>query len=343
MPTHIPTSSHTTGQWSLKMKMRFFGGKGASGFSANSTAEEVTDGIDATGLAAVVTGGASGIGAETARVLALRGAHVIIGDKNLAAGLQTRESILKQIPSAKVDVKELDLSSMVSVRNFAKQFISTGLPVNLLINNAGVMGVPYKLSVDNIELHFATNHVGHFLLTDLFLDTMKKTAQESKIQGRIVNVGSMAHFTTYPEGIRFDKINEEASYRPFSAYCVSKLASILHANELSRRLKDEGADVTANSLHPGFVYTKIVDHYPFMETTIMRFVKMISAFFIKDIHQGAATTCYAALHPQVRGVSGKYFSDCNLSEPWAQATDMDLAKKLWDFTSNLIKDTSLLD
>ncbi|KAL9676047.1 hypothetical protein QQ045_004260 [Rhodiola kirilowii] len=259
----------------------------ASGFSASSTAEQVTLGIDATGLTSIVTGGASGIGAETARVLALRGAYVIIGDKNMAAGQETKEAILKQNPAAKVEVMELDLSSMASVRSFVAQFKSTGLQLNLLINNAGVMGIPFALSVDNIELHFAINHVGHFLLTDLLLETMKNTAAESKKEGRIVNVSSVAHYCSNLEG-HLDKINCGASYNSFLAYRVSKLATILHANELSRRLK------------------------------------------------AAATACYVALHPQVLGVSGKYFSDCNLSKPWAEATDIVLAKKLWDFTSSLI-------
>uniref|UniRef100_A0A7N0U483 Short-chain dehydrogenase/reductase n=1 Tax=Kalanchoe fedtschenkoi TaxID=63787 RepID=A0A7N0U483_KALFE len=317
--------------------MRVFWGKGESGFSAYSTAEEVTEGISAAGLTAIVTGGASGMGAEIVRVLALRGAHVVIGDRNVSGGHETKEAIMKQIPAARVDVMELDLSSMASVRNFAAQFKSTGLPLNLLINNAGVMGIPYKLSVDNIELHFAINHVGHFLLTDLLLDTMKETAQESKIQGRIVNVSSMAHFHTYPEGIRFDKINDEASYGGFLAYRVSKLANILHANELARRLKEEGADVTANSLHPGAVWTPIMNHLPIMNGTIMRYVGTIGRFLVKDVHQGAATACYIALHPQVKGVTGKYFSNCNLSKPWPQATDVNLANKLWDFTSSLIK------
>uniref|UniRef100_A0A7N1A023 Short-chain dehydrogenase TIC 32, chloroplastic-like n=1 Tax=Kalanchoe fedtschenkoi TaxID=63787 RepID=A0A7N1A023_KALFE len=253
--------------------MWLFSRKDRSGFSSNSTAEEVTQGINAAGLTAIVTGGSSGIGEETSRVLALRGAHVILAVRNTAAGRTSKEKILKQTPTAKVDVMELDLSSIGSVKNFASQFKSTGLPLNLLINNAGISMVPYNLSVDGIELQFATNYVGHFLLTNLLLDTMKETSRRSNVEGRILNITSTAHFTFHKEGICFEKLSDKARYTGygrFSAYRVSKLANILHANELSRRLREEGANVTANSLHPGVVTTKIVDHLLFRSSVINR-------------------------------------------------------------------------
>uniref|UniRef100_A0A7N0U6A5 Short-chain dehydrogenase TIC 32, chloroplastic n=1 Tax=Kalanchoe fedtschenkoi TaxID=63787 RepID=A0A7N0U6A5_KALFE len=314
-----------------------FWGKSASGFSAASTAEEVTQGIDATSLTVIITGASSGIGAETARVLALRGARVILAVRNTAAGRRTREMILEEIPSAKVDVMELDVSSMASVKSFASLFISTGLPLNVLINNAGVCQLPYQLSADGIEMQFATNHVGHFLLTDLLLDTMKETARRSNVEGRILNVSSAAHYSFFWQGIDFERINDESSYGAFSGYRVSKLANILHTNELSRRLREEGANVTANSLHPGLINTKIVDHLPPNRSIFMRIVMLISLLYLKDIHQGAATTCYVALHPQVEGVGGQYFVNCNLAKPCGLATDAKLAKKLWDFTRDLVK------
>ncbi|PIN22259.1 Dehydrogenases with different specificities (related to short-chain alcohol dehydrogenases) [Handroanthus impetiginosus] len=240
--------------------MWFFRGKGPSGFSASSTAEEVTNGIDGSGLTAIVTGASSGIGAETARVLALRGVHVVMGIRNMAAGNEVKKTIIKDIPGAKVDAKELDLSSLASVRKFASDFTSSGRPLNLLINNAGVMATPFKLSKDNIELQFATNHLGHFLLVNLLLDTMKKTARDTKREGRIVNVSSEAHRIPYGEGIRFDKLNDEEGYKRWGAYGQSKLANVLHANELARRLKEEGADITANSLHPGVITTNLFRH-----------------------------------------------------------------------------------
>ncbi|GAY41119.1 hypothetical protein CUMW_057010 [Citrus unshiu] len=141
------------------MMMRLFNRKGPSGFSASSPAEEVTQGIDATGLTAIVTGASSGIGAETTRVLALRGVHVFMAVRNMAAGTDVKDAIVKEIPTAKVDVLELDLSSLASVRKFASDFTTKGLPLNILINNAGIMASPFMLSKDNIELQFATNHL----------------------------------------------------------------------------------------------------------------------------------------------------------------------------------------
>ncbi|VVA31624.1 Hypothetical predicted protein, partial [Prunus dulcis] len=139
--------------------MGIFSRKGPSGFSASSTAEEVTKGIDGTGLIAIVTGASSGIGAETSRVLALRGVHVVMAIRNMDAGAKVKEAILEEISNAKIDVMELDLSLLASVRKFAADYNSSGLPLNILINNAGVGASPFKLSQDSIELLFATNHL----------------------------------------------------------------------------------------------------------------------------------------------------------------------------------------
>ncbi|XP_059441210.1 short-chain dehydrogenase TIC 32, chloroplastic-like [Corylus avellana] len=314
--------------------MWIFGWKGQSGFSARSTAEEVTQGIDGTGLTAIVTGSSSGIGVETTRVLALRGVHVIMAVRNMDAGRNVKEQILKEIPNAKIDVMQLDLSSMGSVRKFASEYNESGLPLNLLINNAGVMASPFMLSQDNIELQFATNHLGmwgHFLLTNLLLDTMKKTARESNKEGRIVIVASEGHRFVYREGIRFDKINDESGYNMLFAYGQSKLANILHANELARRLKEEGVEITANSLHPGAIVTNLLRHHSFISVI----ASTLGKYVLKNVHQGAATQCYVALHPQVKEVSGEYFMDSNEAKGSSQANDAELAKKLWDFSLSL--------
>ncbi|XP_021895360.1 short-chain dehydrogenase TIC 32, chloroplastic-like [Carica papaya] len=311
--------------------MWIFGWKGPSGFSASSTAEDVTHGIDGTGLTAIVTGGSSGIGVETARVLALCGVHVVLAVRNMDAGSKVKEEIQKEIPAAKVDVMELDLSSLASVRNFASEYKSSGLSLNILINNAGVMATPFMLSQDNIELQFATNHLGHFLLTNLLLETMKNTACESNREGRIVNVSSEGHRFAYREGICFDKINDESWYNSLFAYGQSKLANILHANELARRLKEDRAEITVNSLHPGSIMTNLLRHHSF----INRIGNIFGKYVLKNVQQGAATTCYIALNPQVKGLSGEYFSDSNIAKPSSQAKNADLAKKLWDFSLSL--------
>ncbi|XP_051143839.1 short-chain dehydrogenase TIC 32, chloroplastic-like [Andrographis paniculata] len=312
--------------------MWLFSRKGDSGFSAASTAEQVTEGLDGTGLTAIVTGASSGIGAETARVLALRGVHVIMAVRNLATGLETKEIITKQVPNAKVEAMEMDLSSMASVRNFAENFNSLELPLNILVNNAGVMATPFTLSKDNIELQFATNHVGHFLLTNLMLETMKKTARESSREGRIVNVSSRRHKFSYPEGIRFDKINDRTAYNSISAYGQSKLANVLHANKLARDLKGDKVEITANSVHPGLIATNLFHHHSFVNG----FIAALGKHVMKNVHQGAATTCYVALHPDIKKMTGKYYADCNLAEASTQAKDQELANKLWSFTLSLL-------
>ncbi|KAL2527325.1 NAD(P)-binding Rossmann-fold superfamily protein [Abeliophyllum distichum] len=312
--------------------MWLFGRKGPSGFSHSSTAEEVTRGIDGSGLTAIVTGASSGIGSETARILALRGVNVIMGVRNMAAGKEVKEAIVKEIPAAKVDTMELDLSSLTSVRKFASEFTSSSRPLNLLINNAGVMAPPFKLSKDNIELQFATNHLGHFLLTHLLIETMKKTAREMKREGRIVNVSSEAHRFAYREGIRFDRLNDEEGYSRWAAYGQSKLANILHANELARRLKEDGAEITANSLHPGTITTNLFRNLGVFEGV----ASTVGKFLFKNIPQGASTSCYLALHPQVKGITGEYFWDNNLAKTTSKAADTDLSRKLWDFSMDSI-------
>ncbi|KAK4431473.1 Short-chain dehydrogenase, chloroplastic [Sesamum alatum] len=194
------------------------------------------------------------------------------------------------------------------------------------------MATPFMLTKDNLELQFATNHVGHFLLTNLMLETMKKTALESKQEGRIVNVSSRRHKFSYPEGIRFDKINDQSGYNSLSAYGQSKLANVLHANELARRLKEEKVEITANSLHPGAIATNLFRHHSFVNGLVAALGKHV----MKNVEQGAATTCYVALHPDVKGMTGKYYADCDLAQTSLQANDQQLPKTLWDFTCNLI-------
>ncbi|CAN8284909.1 unnamed protein product [Cochlearia groenlandica] len=308
------------------------GKAGKSGFGSASTAEDVTNSIDANHLTAIVTGGTSGIGLEAARVLAMRGAHLIIAARNPKAANESKEMILEINPNAKIDYIQLDLSSIKSVRSFAHQFLALNLPLNILINNAGVMFCPFQLTEDGVESQFAINHIGHFLLTNLLLEKMKTSAKESGIEGRIVNLSSLAHSYTYPEGIMFDSINDQQVYSDKKAYGQSKLANLLHANALSRKLKEEGVNITINSVHPGLVTTNLFRY----SGLGLKVFKAMSFFLWKNIPQGASTTCYVALHPDLKGVTGKYFGDCNVITPTKFATDNSLADKLWDFSIKLI-------
>ncbi|KAL9262027.1 Short-chain dehydrogenase TIC 32 B, chloroplastic-like protein [Drosera capensis] len=325
----------STNNWKAMLRLAT-GRPGPSGFGSATTAEQVTQGIDASNLTAIVTGGASGVGLETSRVLALRGAQVIIGARNVKAAVDAKELILQENRSARVDVVPLDLASIQSVREFADSFNALSLPLNILINNAGVMFCPYQLSKDEIELQFATNHLGHFLLTNLLLEKMKDTANATGVEGRIVNLSSVAHTHTYKGGIRFDSINDKTTYSDKKAYGQSKLANILHANELSRRLKEEGVNISANSVHPGLIMTPLYRH----SLNTFKMVRCLTSFFWKNVPQGAATTCYVALHPSLKGVTGKYFADCNGVETSSHAKNEALAKELWDFSNKLINSAS---
>ncbi|KAM3688915.1 hypothetical protein ACJW31_09G007000 [Castanea mollissima] len=308
------------------------GRPGSSGFDSASTAEQVTEGIDASNLTAIVTGGASGIGLETVRVLALRKAHVIIAARNMEAANAAKQLILKDNETARVDVLKLDLCSMKSVRAFVDDFNALNVPLNILINNAGVMFCPFQLSKDGIEMQFATNHIGHFLLTNLLLEKMKNTARSTNIEGRIVNLSSIAHNYTYEQGIRFDQINDESGYSDKKAYGQSKLANILHVNELSRRFQEEGINITVNSVHPGLIMTPLMRY----SELLMRLIRVFTFYLWKNVPQGASTTCYVALHPNLKGVTGKYYLDCNEMKPSAFARDTVLAKNLWDFSNKLV-------
>lgn len=312
------------------------GWPGPTGFGSASTAEDVTQGIDAAGLTAIVTGGASGIGLETVRVLAMRKVHVIIGARNIEAANKAKQQLLEENPSAKLDVLKLDLSSIKSTREFAENFLALNLPLNILINNAGVMFCPFQLSEDGIEMQFATNHLGHFLLTNLLVEKMKNTAKNTGIEGRIVNLSSIAHAHTYGDGIRFNKLNDKNGYSDKRAYGQSKLANILHVKELTRRFQEEGVNITANAVHPGLIMTPLMRH----SMLLMRLLQAFTFFIWKNVPQGASTTCYVALHPNLKGVSGKYFLDNNEKRPSSYARDGKLAKKLWDFSKDLISSVS---
>ncbi|CAA2957526.1 Hypothetical predicted protein [Olea europaea subsp. europaea] len=226
----------------------------------------------------------------------------------MKAANEAKQLILKDNKTARLDALKLDLASLKSVKAFANNFIALKLPLNILINNAGIMFCPYQLSEDGIEMQFATNHLGHFYLTNLLLDIMKETARSSGIEGRIINLTSVAHLHTYDEGIQFDKMNEETSYLDKKAYGQSKLANILHANELSRRLQvrstssfiitllhfcakfrfksynvmqAEGANITVNSVHPGLITTNLYRH----SSLFIKILKFLTYILWKSIHQ----------------------------------------------------------
>jgi len=289
-----------------------------SAFGKRSTAEEVTAGMDLTGKTALVTGCNSGLGLETMRVLALRGAHVIGAARTLEKAGEACASVTgKTTPLA---VELTDLPGIVAA---AGQVADMGVALDMLILNAGIMQLPELQVVNGVERQFAVNHVGHFLLTMRLLDQV--VAADA---GRVVVVSSGAHRWA-PQGIRFDNLDGSQDYDPREAYGVSKTANGLFSRELARRLAKTKA--TSNSLHPGVIPTNLARHLP------QRDYDMSNPMF-KTIPEGSATQCYVATHPELAGVTGYYFDDCNPAVPNEHMQDDAMAAKLWSVTEELVAD-----
>ena len=276
------------------------------------------------GKTVVITGANTGIGKETAVDLAKRGARVIIGCRNMEKGKEALKEIQERSGSTDVFLDKLDLASLDSVRKFADNILNSEPVLDILINNAGVMACDYQKTEDGFEMQFGTNHLGHFLLTMLLLDRLKRSAPS-----RIITVSSVGHkFAS--KGINFDDIHYEKSYDSWDAYFNSKLANVLFTRELSKRL--EGTHVTANAVHPGAVRTELMRHSILSSALFTR----IHWYLCKTPEQGAQTSIYCAVSEEMEGVSGKYLVDCAIQDPSKRAQDDDAARKLWDLSLKLV-------
>jgi len=288
--------------------------KGPSGFGYNSTAEQVTEGLDLSGRTYVVTGCNSGLGAETGRVLALRGARVIgcarPRDKALAAAAEW--------PGEAIGVG-CDLSEPESVWAAVDAIRDTGHALDGIIANAGIMALPDRQVKYGVELQMFTNHVGHFIFVTGLTERLAD-------DGRVVMLSSSAHLHPYPEGIRFDDWAQERSYQQWLAYGSSKLANHLFAVELTKRL---GPRQVANSVHPGVIATNLARHQPGFVPALLR---MVTPLVFKTVEQGAATQVYAATHPDTATIEGQYLADCQVRTPSRQARDEAMARRLWEET-----------
>jgi WW domain-containing oxidoreductase len=288
-------------------------------FGKSSTAEEVTEGIDLRGKLALVTGVSSGIGLETLRVLALRGARVIGTARTQAKA----EAACRQVPGDALPLA-CELEDRASICACAASVAKLGRPLDLLVANAGIMALPKLEQVDGIEKQFATNHLGHFLLTNLLLPQI-----EAALDSRVVVVSSAAHLQAPKSGIEFDNLSGARGYSGWRAYGQSKLANVLFAKSLGRRL---GAGRAAFSLHPGLIPTNLGRHMSPMLTFGM---SLFMRPFSKTIPQGAATTCYTATRPEAARHSGEYFSDCAIAKASPHANDQALADRLWSVSQEL--------
>jgi NAD(P)-dependent dehydrogenase (short-subunit alcohol dehydrogenase family) len=297
-----------------------------TGFGARSTAAEVAAGCHLAGKRVVVTGAASGIGVETARALAQTGAEVTLAVRDVEAGARTAADLVATTSNSAIRVARLDLSDLASVRVFAAAWEG---PLHVLVNNAGVMALPTRqLSREGAEMQFATNHLGHFALALLL-----HSALASAGSARIVSVSSSAHLRS---PVVFEDIH--FAHRPYEgilAYAQSKTANVLFAVEATARWRREG--VVANALHPGGIATNLQRHTGGMKTPPER---------RKTPQQGAATSVLLATSPQLEGVGGRYFEDCNeaplvlqpsgaMAGVAAYALDAEAAHRLWDVSLKL--------
>jgi NAD(P)-dependent dehydrogenase (short-subunit alcohol dehydrogenase family) len=295
-------------------------------FGKRSTAEEVSEGVDLTGLTSVVTGANTGIGFETARVMALRGSHVVMACRDPATANAARERLIASgIPEARLEVAVLDLASFESIRAFAEGFLASGRPLHRLINNAGVMIPMRRETEEGFEHHFGINHLGHFLLTNLLLEALRSAGG-----ARVVCVSSAAmQFASL--SAEFDDLNWEA--RKFSgvrSYGDSKLMNAMFANELTRRFGGEG--IVANALHPGIIAsTDLARDQPWY----MGLVGLLVLPVAKDIPRGAATTVMLATRPEYASTGARYFGDCSEWKPMPLALDAQACATLWERSKRL--------
>jgi NAD(P)-dependent dehydrogenase (short-subunit alcohol dehydrogenase family) len=305
-----------------------------SPFAAFSTASEVVAGHDLTGRTAIVTGGATGIGVETARALAQAGAEVVIAVRKPELGAAAAAEVNKTAKGEKARVERLDLADLKTVRAFAERWGEK--PLHILINNAGVMACPLAYTKDDLEMQIGTNHFGHYLLGVLLAPALERGAKDGK-HARLVSLSSIGHQRS---PVDFEDPNfRHRPYDKWSAYGQSKTANALFAVGFHQRFKDRG--VVANSVMPGGIMTPLQRHLPREEQIAMGWIdeegNVASGF--KTPEQGASTSVWAAVGPELEDVGGLYLENCAEALPVdksrprlgvaAYALDPDAADRLW--------------
>jgi NAD(P)-dependent dehydrogenase (short-subunit alcohol dehydrogenase family) len=314
-------------------------------FNSESTTDEVLEGIDLSGRRFVVTGAASGLGEETTRALAAHGASVLMLARDAARNDEAAARIRAAVPDAELRQDVVDLADLASIRSFANRFVDAGRPIDVLINNAGVMACPFGRTADGFEMQFGTNHLGHFELT--------RVLEQALLAGnepRIVNLSSAAHSIA---DVDLDDPNfERTDYDAWVAYGQSKSANALHARSLARRLADSG--VLAFSVHPGVIMTNLGRHLndellqQMMQRSAERAAKageVVGGFQVKSTEAGAATQVWAATSPDLLGHNGAYLADCGVGVAGANPSnngfepyiaDEATADRLWALSERLL-------
>ncbi len=309
-------------------------------FDSQSTTDQVLDGSDLRGKVAIVTGASGGLGAETARALAAHGAAVTLTARDTVKAEQVAETIRTAQPGAKLTVRALSLDRPDSVRDFAKSWLAENRALHLLLNNAGVMACPLARTAEGWEMQFATNHLGHFLLTALLAPALRAAGG-----ARVANTSSGGHRMS---GVVFEDIHfERRPYDKWVSYGQAKSANVLHAVELDRRLAPHG--VRAFGVHPGMIVTELGRHLTRedIEQLTARAKDRAGSGLAswKTPQQGAATQCWAVTAPELAGRGGLYLEDCQISgttpppgslgaEGWA--LDPEAAKRLWSVSEETL-------
>ena len=296
-----------------------FKAKGPSGFGYGSTAEDVTEGLSLDGKTMLVTGCNSGLGLESMRVLALRGARVI----GTARTKEKAQEACRTVPGHTVPLA-CELADPGSVRGCVEAVKSEGFQLDAIVCNAGIMALPRLEKAHGYELQFFTNHIGHFMLVTGLLDQLTPS-------GRVVMLSSAAHLRAPNGGIEFDNLDGAKGYTTFGSYGQSKIANLLFAKELSRRFA--GTKKTANAVHPGVINTNLFRHMP--KAVSLAFT-VGGSLVLKSVPQGAATEVYVATHPSLADTTGQYFADCNVSTARADADDEAMAARLWDVSEKIV-------
>ena len=298
-----------------------FKGTGSTGFGYNSTTDDVTEGLDLSGKTYLVTGCNSGLGEDTVRVLAKRGARIVGAARTIDKATKAMAPLAGEghIPVA------CELSEPASVRAAVTTVIESGVPLDGIIANAGIMALPKRQLQYGYEMQFFTNHVGHFILVTGLIDQLVDT-------GRVVMLSSYGHTMTWPEGVRLDDLASEEKYARFENYGQSKLCNLLFARHLATRLPKPTQ--TANAVHPGVIATNLGRHMPAVVNGAFKVLGPV--FATKMVSQGAATQTYVAVHPDSASVNGEYWSDCNVVKSIRHGADPVLAAALWEKTEEIV-------
>ena len=303
----------------------------AATFGSTTTTDEVLDGIDLRGTVAVVTGGSSGLGRETARALAAHGAEVTLTARDVPKGEAVAADIRASTGNPQVHVAALELGSLAAVRAAAERLLAKLPRIDLLIDNAGVMACPFAKTADGFELQFGSNHLGHFLFTCLLAPALRR---------RVVCLSSRGHHIA---PVDFDDLNfERRPYDKWQSYGQAKTANVLFAVELDRRLGGRGT--RAFAVHPGAIVTALGRH---LQPEELQFLQARSrGIQFKSVEQGAATSCFAETAPELDGRGGLYLEDCHVAEvndaPDAldgvksYALDRANAARLWEVSEKLV-------